>query len=449
MNQIRHLIVLMMENRSFDHFLGNLSLEGRADVEGLPNPLPANPDQNGNLVTSWIIDATPPGYPDPPHGWDAAHSDYNAGLNNGFVRQYQLQYPTADPRIPMGYYTRSTLPVYYALADQFTVCDAWHSSLLSSTWPNRKYFNSGKRDEDKDTHSLPPPFPGFRTTPFYDVLEDTPDPEAPGSNLTWKCYFSDFPFLAFWYRFAAQHALHSFASVVDFVTDCVEDRLPTVSVIDPPFSIADDHPSHNPRLGQKFVGLIVDALTNSESWETSALLILYDENGGFYDHVPPPPAFEDPPEDDPLGFRVPALVVSPYAKKKFACHTVFDHTSLMKSISERWGVEFGPEFGTRWRQASGIWDDCFDFTQSPIPRGIYTGDPITDLNWGTGIHNLLVREANILEGTLERSFLLPELKALDQRAHIFDRLTFLEQKVISLKRMTQTSAVTDPDTTTP
>lgn len=441
MNQIRHLIVLMMENRSFDHYLGSLTLpeEGRTDIAGLPDPLPAIPDQNGTPVTSWPMDGTSPGYPDPPHGWDAAHSDYNAGLNDGFVRQYQLQYPTANPSIPMGYYTRSTLPVYYALADQFTVCDAWHSSLLSSTWPNRKYLHSGKRDEDNDTQSLPP-FPGFMTNPFYNAFEDTPDPEVLGSNLTWKCYFSDLPFLSFWYRFAAQHAMHSFASVVDFVADCVEDRLPTLSVIDPPFSIADDHPSHDPRLGQKFVGLIVDALTNSGSWETSALLILYDENGGFYDHVSPPNAFEDPPEDDPLGFRVPALVISPYAKQKFACHTVFDHTSLMKSISERWQVEFGEDSGTRWKLAPGIWDDCFDFNQPPIPRGIYTGAPITDINWGTGVHELLVTEVNPLEGMLERIFLLPELKALDQRAKVFDTLTSLEQSVVSLKRMTQAQA---------
>lgn len=436
MDQIQHLIVLMMENRSFDHFLGALTLEGRTDVAGLPDPPPEIPDLDGNPVSSWCMDGTQPGYPDPPHGWDAAHADYNGGQNDGFVEQYQLQDRTADPKIPMGYYTRRTLPVYYALADRFTVCDAWHSSLLSSTWPNRKYLHSGRRDEDQDTQTLPP-FPGFGTTPFYEALEVTPSAQVRGGRLTWKCYFSDLPFLAFWYRFAAQHATHSFAPVVDFVTDCLEGRLPTLSVIDPPFSIADDHPSHDPRLGQKFVGLIVDALTNSQSWESSALLILYDENGGFYDHVAPPGAFEDPPEDDPLGFRVPALVISPYAKQKFACHTVFDHTSLMKSINERWQVKFAEDSGTRWQKAPGIWEDCFDFDQEPIPKGTYTGDPLADLNWGSGIHDLLVRESNLLEGPLERIFLLPELKALDGRAQVFDTLTFLEQKVVSLKRMTE------------
>jgi len=151
--------------------------------------------------------------------------------------------------------------------------------------------------------------------------------------------------------------------------------------------------------------------------------------------VSPPQAFEEPVEDNPLGFRVPALVVSPYAKKGFACHTVLDHTSVMKSINERWGVEFGLEFGTRWKQAPGIWDSCFDFDQEPIERGIYTGDPLLNINWGTRVHDLLTIEANPLEGMLERIFILPELKALDQRAQVFETLTSLEQRVISLKRM--------------
>jgi Phosphoesterase family len=132
---------------------------------------------------------------------------------------------------------------------------------------------------------------------------------------------------------------------------------------------------------------------------------------------------------------VPALVVSPYAKKGFACHTVLDHTSLMKSISERWGVEFGSEFGTRWKHAPGIWDPCFDFDQEPIERGIYTGDPLLNTNWGTRVHDLLTIEANPLEGMLERIFVLPELKALDQWAQVFDARSLLERRVISLKRM--------------
>jgi phospholipase C len=431
MEKIKHLIVLTMENRSFDHYLGSLTLEGRQDVEGLPSPLPAVKDQGGAGVVSWKMDGTPPSYPDPPHGWDAAHADFNGGKNDGFVIQYQKQNPAANPAIPMGYYTRQTLPVLYALADEFTVCDHWFSSVLSSTWPNRKYLLSGPRDDDRDTPDLPPPFPGFRITPFLNFLEDQRDPDAPHAGLTWKCYFSDLPFLAFWYRFAAFHHAN-FTHVADFVRDCREDRLPTVSVIDPPFSLADDHPSHDPRLGQKFLGLVVDALTNSEGWESSVLVILYDENGGFYDHVPPP---NSRAEDDRLGFRVPALVVSPYARKRFACKTVFEHTSIMKSIGVRWHLDFGPGFGARWPQAPTIWDDCFDFSQSPRPQGTYTGPPLQELSWGSNVHDKLATPRSLLNALLEHVFDLPELKALDRRASLFESLWTLERETVTLKRM--------------
>ena len=446
---IKHLIVLMMENRSFDHYLGALTLEGRTDIDGLTPPLPTLKDLAGGDVSAWQMDAAPAPpvleVPDPPHGWDAAHADWNGGKNDGFVVQYQRNSSTstADPKTPMGYYTRATLPALYALADRFTVCDRWFGSVLSSTWPNRKYLHSGKRDGDNDTQTLPP-FPGFQTTPLYHVLEDWLDPDGSGRKLTWKCYFSDLPFLAFWYRFAASHG-SNFTHVGDFVTDCREDRLPTVSLIDPAFTVADDHPAHNPRLGEKFIGLVVDALTTSESWASSALVILYDENGGFYDHVPPPPCFEHPAsQDTPLGFRVPALVISPYAKRRFASRAVFDHTSIMKSIHVRWNVPFGPESGTRWQSAPDIWADCFDFTQPPLPTGIYTGPPITDINWGTGVHDRMVKPPDVLEGLLERIFLLPELKALDRRAQVYDTLGSFEQSVVTAKRMTNITGGPQP-----
>jgi phospholipase C len=441
-NPIKHLIVLMMENRSFDHYLGSLSLEGRADIEGFTNPLPVLKDKDGNDVPAWPMDGVSAAIPDPPHGWEAAHEDWNGGRNDGFVVQYQVANPTADKRVPMGYYSRRTLPVLYSLADQFTVCDHWFGSVLSSTWPNRKYLHSGRRDADNDTQTLPP-FPGFDTIPVYNVLEDWPNPDRPGQTLSWKCYFSDLPFLAFWYKFAAFHALSNFAHVAEFVADCQTDRLPTISIIDPPFSLADDHPAHDPQLGEKFIGLIVDALTHSESWAASALLILYDENGGFFDHVPPPTCFEgSASEDNPLGFRVPAIVVSPYPRKT-PSHKNYDHTSVMKSISEHWGVSFDQKFGPRWQNAPDIWGECFDFTQSPLPPGTYTGDPtklsdvsiIHNLNWGSGVHDRIARPVDLLEGLLERIFILPELKALDRRSSVFDTLSALEDSVVRLKRM--------------
>jgi phospholipase C len=437
--KIEHLVIVMKENRSFDHYLGSLSLlEGRKDVEGLTQPLPTLFDKNHKPFQPWNMDDAPFAVPDPPHGFQPAHADFNNGANDGFVQQYQKANPKANPAIPMGYYTRKTLPALYALADNFTLCDHWFSSVLSSTWPNRKYLHSGCRDLDKETETLPA-FPGFKTTPVWNFLEDQINPDDDG-KMTWKSYFTDVPALSFWYPFAAKHALSNFRTVLQFAEDCFADTLPTISIVDPAFSVADDHPAHDPRLGQKWLALVIDALTNSDSWHHTALVLLYDENGGFYDHVPPPPAAvakpKEIPEDDRLGFRVPAVVVSPYPVKGKAVKTVFDHTSILKSISVRWGLDFDEKiFGSRWKTMPDIWQSCFDFSQAPLPMGTYTGPPFKELNFATGVYERLVGPPHDFRDLLERVFHLPELKPLDRRALVYDALALLENRVISMKRM--------------
>ena len=337
----------------------------------------------------------------------------------------------------MGYYTEKTLPVLYSLAKEFSVCDMWFASMLSSTWPNRKYLHSGRRDGDDDTQIFPG-LKGFQTTPIYQFVEAAADARN-GNPLTWKSYFSDLPFLAFWYGFAARHALHNFATVESFVDDCREDTLPALSIVDPPFTIADDHPPHDPALGEKFIGLIVDALTHSPAWDKSALIVLYDECGGFFDHVPPPKSAVPNDIDDNLGFRVPAIVVSPYARRGVASHTLHDHTSFIKSLQELWRFDLaatGNQFGVRWPQANSFWD-ALDFTQQPLPRGTYTGDPtpLAKINWASGIRERLDSPLGRFEALLERIFVLPELKLLDRRADVYDTLGKMEDNVVTLKRM--------------
>lgn len=456
----------MMENRSFDHYLGDLSLsEGRTDVDGLTNPLPSNPDLDGKAVSAWCMDGNYGGYGDPPHGYCPQHANYFeqklpqectpisnpvGGNNKGFVRSYQRGFPGGTgqqgPEIPMGYYTRKTLPVIYALTDHFTLCDHWFSSILSSTWPNRKYFMSGKRDQDNDTHTLPPLPNGFNTTPFLEVFEKAINPDT-GQKCTWKCYFSDLPFLGFWYKFAFEHLSH-FHTVLDFVIDCKEGTLPDIAIIDPPFGFADDHPSYDVRRGQKFLGLIVDALTHSRSWQDSAMLLTYDENGGFYDHVPPPSTFADgkPVDGDlPFGFRVPSLLISPYSSKKVS-KVVYEHTSLMKSVSMRWNVQFDPKvFNDRWTHAPDFWTDCFDFTATPKPAGVYTKpdqairdgirSAFRDFQWETGTHTLISEPPGGVLEKLERIFALPGLRRLDRRRDVFDILNAMEKEVVGMKRM--------------
>jgi len=195
--------------------------------------------------------------------------------------------------------------------------------------------------------------------------------------------------------------------------------------VDPPFTFADDHPTHHPRLGQRFIKLIADALTNSQSWQDSALLILYDEYGGFYDHVPPPNSPEGAlSEDNPLGFRVPALVVSPYSGRGVT-HEVFDHTSFIKSISERWLVNFDRSYGERWKLANSIWGSCFDFGRQPIPKGTYTGAPVNDVAWtekGQG-------QPDDLEQGLVRLIETITFQNFDLRHHAYTMLSLVESDV--------------------
>jgi phospholipase C len=468
MEKIKHFVILMMENRSFDHYLGGLTLDtlyARAGaVDGIPSPVPSNNDEHGVPIAMWNMDRVPSprylGYPDLPHGPTFQESN-NVDPVTGdklamFVKNYveditdsmtkanktpaEIDAALVENRsIPMGYYTRDTLPIHYSLADNFAVCDAWYSSVLSSTWPNRKYLHCGKRDSDNDTQSVPK-FPGFGGTPIWGVLEDQRDPD--GNRITWKNYFTDIPFLLGWYKFAAFHAFGHFTSIDNFVRDCQADQLPTISILDPAFSLCDDHPTHDVRLGQKFIGLVVDALTNSESWDDTALIITYDENGGFFDHVSPPdPCDLAVAQDSPLGFRVPTIVLSPYTRPG-VCSTVFDHTSILKSLMVwlQLDTDLFPnsEFGSRYACANDIWSSgCFDFTMAPRPAGTFTGGrPFPDLTWEHGINELVSSPIGDLEALLERMFLLPGLKLLDHRSQVFDHLNTMETNVVNLKRMT-------------
>jgi len=448
---IEHVILLCMENRSFDHYLGALSLPPlNRDVDGLKIPPFKIPGANDAAVESWQIDVgdkplVEPQFPDVPHGRQNMIDNFNEGKNDGFVRSYLKEHEGQKPpltelqqKIPMGYYTRKTLPVLYSLAENFTVCDRWFSSMLSSTWPNRKYLHSGRRGTDDDTQIIPG-VTGFDTTPIYAFLEKQVD--RSGKPLTWRSYYSDLPFLAFWYGFAARHALHNFGTIERFVDDCRDDTLPSVSIVDPPFTLADDHPPHDPALGQKFIGLVVDALTHSPAWDKSVLLVVYDEAGGFYDHVPPPKSVIDDDQDANLGFRVPAIIVSPYSKPGTS-HTLYDHTSFVATLKELWNLDEqlkkqGNEYGVRWPRANSFLD-ALDFkTKTPIPRGVYTGDPppMAQVNWASGIRDRLASPLGKFEGLLERIFVLPELKGLDRRPDVYDTLGKMEDKVVTLKRM--------------
>jgi phospholipase C len=331
------VVVIMMENRSFDHYLGALRLaEGRADVDGLDATM-SNPDAAGEEHA--VAPAEVECVADPPHSWDSAHAQFNGGGNDGFVTEYDGH---TDPSLlgeVMSYQTRDTLPVTYALADAYTVCDAYFAAVMGPTWPNRFYGHAATSDGQKDNDF---PSGGAFTFPtLWTHLDE--------AGVPWKYYYSDVPFIGL---FANHFRPETSGVIEDFLADAERGALPPVVWIDPAFNYNDDHPPHHAGLGQEFIALVYNALARSPQWGNCLLVITYDEHGGFFDHVAPPTTDDDFAAKgfDQMGFRVPTLLVGPYVRPGVE-HTTFDHTSWIKFVCERFGIE---PWNARLRAANSI-----------------------------------------------------------------------------------------------
>ena len=319
---VDHIVFLMMENRSFDHFFGALSLEESLPVAGLAGD-ESNPDAMGNDIVVfpsdyWVVEE------DPPHGWNSSRAQHNDGANDGFVTAH-LASGATDPNPVMGYHTREQLPVLYALADEYVVCDQWFSSVMGPTWPNRFYAHlatAGGMMSNEGVADIPS---------IWDRLD------AAGISNTH--YHST---LAFPITFGK---LGGMEQVNAFFEACEAGTLPAVSYVDPAFSFEpnignDDHPPADIRDGQAFIASVYNALANSPHWERCLLVISYDEHGGFYDHVPPPDdAVDELPEFTQLGFRVPSLVIGPHVRRGCVTSTRLDHVSIISTITRRFALE--------------------------------------------------------------------------------------------------------------
>ncbi len=379
LDKIEHIVVLMLENRSFDHMLGYLTLTGRNDIEGLTGEeTNTTPDGSTHLVhplgarTAFAGEAE-----DPDHSGknvDQQLSDHNGGFAANFARHSaevaaRLGVPVPDPGLVMGYYTAQQLPVYDFLARQFCVCDHWFSSVPGATWPNRLYAVAGQAqdalgggdprdDRDPPLYELPA-FVRFLGPHERDWRWYSYDP------ATLRCVdpayrFSNHEHFAFVDRRKVSVKENLVGRLTEegssFIEDAAAGTLPKVSWIDPRFKDArvlgpdsnDDHPPSDVTAGQHLVLSIYHALINSPAWEKTMLIVTYDEHGGFYDHVTPPAAAGEPPFDR-YGVRVPALIVSPHVEAAAVAKTTFDHTSIIKTILLRFCREEGriPDMGAR------------------------------------------------------------------------------------------------------
>ncbi|MCA1652519.1 MAG: hypothetical protein LC753_20390, partial [Acidobacteria bacterium] len=353
MKAIEHVVVLMLENRSFDHVLGSLRAE-RAEIDGVM-PHMWNPGRAGEPVCVRPTTASCT-RPDPRHALENVRDQLSNG-NSGFVTDYHAGHPWMDPatvRQVMDYYTDVAMPVTYALARNYGISDRWFSSVPALTWPNRLFAHCGT-SAGRVTNELPDWFQLFDLDTIYDRLDGD-----------WACYCDHFPQMvvvqSLWREFwRSRHADDSrFRSMEQFVADCHDLGLPKYSFIEPVYFLGfdppdnDDHAPHDIRNGQDLIAQVYLALRESPSWTSTVLVITYDEHGGFHDHVPPPVDVPAPGGSDHadaegasfdfrrLGPRVPTLLVSPFAPplsrvRPGPSSGFFDHTSLISSAAARWG----------------------------------------------------------------------------------------------------------------
>jgi phospholipase C len=329
--QIEHFVVLMMENHSFDNILG---LIGRGDgfaVGANGRPKATNPDGNGHLVHAFHM-PTECQTNGVSNDWKAAHVAYAGGSCQGFVEG-------SSPEA-MGYFTAQDLPFSCAMARVFPIADRYFCSAPAQSDPNKRYLFAGTslgQIDDKLNTALPP------NGTIYHQLN--------AHGISWKEYYSNVPSIGVFLPLLGQAAFTSNLAHVDrFFADAAAGTLPAVSVVEPDYDKTSEENPQDVQFGDQFVAKVVNAVMASPNWHTTMLIWTYDEHGGYYDHVPPPAAI--PPDDiapslapgdppgafDRYGFRVPCAVVSPYAKRHYVSHTVYDHTSILKTIETKWNL---------------------------------------------------------------------------------------------------------------
>ncbi len=392
---IDHIVVLMMENRSFDHFLGALKTDAgyasKAAVEGLKGT-ESNLAPDGTPVPVFKLDNFTP--EDPPHGWGAMHAQYNGGKNDGFVTAHAGEHQAEV----MGFHDRSQIPLYYWFADNFAICDQWFASVLGPTWPNRFYLHATTARGQQENR----PFLFGAPDTIWDRLRD--------QKLSYKNYAAG---VTTWYAggFVGKLLSHNpSAAIGEFFEGAKKGTLPSFSLIDPDYQASDDHPAHNILRGQAFVASIYKALAESPAWERTLLVITYDECGGFFDHVPPPVAVDDDPDFARQGFRVPAIVIGPTVKKGYVCKTQLEHSSVAATLRTRFGIA---SLSKRMDAASDI-SDCIDPAKVKAPAKPPAGMPMvamsmnTALYDGVGVHSSPLLERLVAEGTSP---------AVDRRPH--------------------------------
>ncbi|MFZ6004682.1 MAG: alkaline phosphatase family protein [Actinomycetota bacterium] len=380
---IDHVVVVMMENRSVDHYLGWYGAQNLG-FNGVQVRTYVDSDEELYTTTHWGTgsereDFAGCGFLDPGHGHAAGKvqaEQHGTGEPAGFMKD-----GSGNDKFALSYYNPEDIPVTAALTRQFTTFDNYFCSWLGSTYPNREYMHSGQSG-GIDNNDFPPEragenpawLTGFDWPTIWTALDE--------KGVTWKYYYSNLPVIALW---GARH-LKGARHISEYYADCAAGTLPQVAFVDPffvaPEGLAnDDHPHADIRLGQLFLSDVTRSFMESAHWHHGAMFITYDEWGGFWDHVAPP-AVADPRSGHQfafgqLGFRVPTQLVSPYAAGGRVDDRLYDHTSILKFIETNWGLKTMADWdpGTRDPGSRNIENAFGTFAYNGESRDLFLNAP--------------------------------------------------------------------------
>ena len=341
--EIKNIIVVMMENHSYDNVLG--MQRGRGDgftLDKSGKPTAVNPWPTGSPIAppgpNTSLRAFPMPNPCQPHGepyntWNAFWASYADGANNGFVG-------SQSGPVSMGYLEPEILPFTNSLAGTFPVCDRYFCSVGAQTYPNRRFLMAGT-----SLGLLTDVFPS--AAPPNGTIFQSLD----AHGISWKNYYASLPSALIWSYQAGLPGFSSHLTKIDqFYADAAAGTLPSVSMVDPDFDSQSEEDPQDVQYGDQFLAKVVNAVLASPQWPHTLLLWCYDESGGYYDHLTPPSAVvpdsvppdlapgDTPGSFDRYGFRVPAGVVSPYARKNYVSRVIHDHTSFLKLVETKWNL---------------------------------------------------------------------------------------------------------------
>ena len=336
--EIKHIVVLMMENHSYDNHLGMLRRQGADGFKLGANgkPLATNPYPDGRIQHAFRMPTTCQLHGQPTQTWTNTHIQLDGGKLDGFVK-------SGSGPVSMGYWQRDDVPFYYSMASVFPVADRYFCSVPGPTFPNRRYLIAAT--SIGMTSDAIPSLTGYPANgTIFDRLHK--------AGVSWKDYYSPatvVPTLALFPRLLVNYH-DNIATTDDFFSDAAAGRLPGFSLVEPNYLLSSEEDPQNIAIGEHFVAKVINAVMKGPSWEHTMVIWTFDEHGGYYDHVVPPRAIapdDIPPNTDggrtftgfhQYGFRVPCVVVSKWARPNYVSHNVFDHTSICALVEAKWNL---------------------------------------------------------------------------------------------------------------